>query len=105
MKKKTLLFDASVITDNISNFGAGRSGIYFAAYNILNILVKSEHFDISLFCSNYFSKDFITFIENNFGKNIKIYSGNKNIFFLKKMSDLDKKLREKHHNILKLLIN
>ena len=105
MKKKTLIFDASVIADNISNFGAGRSGIYFAAYNILNILVKSEHFDISLFCSNYFSKDFITFIENNFGKNIKIYSGNKNIFFLKKMSDLDKKLREKHHNILKLLIN
>ena len=33
-KKKTLIFDASVIAENLGN-GRGRSGIYFDTYNIL----------------------------------------------------------------------
>ena len=32
MTKKTLIFDASVIAENLVN-GRGRSGIYFATYN------------------------------------------------------------------------
>ena len=34
MKKKTLIFDASVIAENIK-VGSGRSGIFFTACNIL----------------------------------------------------------------------
>ncbi len=105
MSKKTLLFDASVISDNISNFSAGRSGIYFAAYNILTNLVKSQQFDISLFCNNVCSKDFIAFVEKNFGKDIKIYFGNKYAVLLNKLSILDTKLRAKRCNITKLLLN
>ena len=93
MSKKTLLFDASVISDNFSNFSAGRSDIYFVAYNILTNLMKSQKFDISLFCNNVCSKDFVSFIEKNFGKNVKIHFGNKYASLLNKLSILNAKLR------------
>ena len=47
MKKKTLIFDASGIAENI-NSGSGRSGIFFVSVNILECLIKSGIFDISL---------------------------------------------------------
>ena len=104
MSKKTLVFDASVIAENLAA-GSGRSGIYFAAYNILKQLIKSEQFDVSLFCENLCNEDFYVFAEKEFGKNIKIYFGNRYKNLLKKLSDLDQKLRKSHHNILKLLLN
>ena len=104
MGKKTLIFDASVIAENLTA-GSGRSGIYFVAYNILKQLIKSNMFDMSLFCKDLYNKDFFVFVEKEFGKDIKIYFGNRYIKLLKKLSDLDKKLRKSHHNILKLLLN
>ena len=104
MDKKTLVFDASVIAENLTA-GSGRSGIYFAAYNILINLIRSQQFDISLFCEKIYNEDFFVFVEKYFGKNIKVYSGNKYAKTLQKLSDLDQKLRKSHHNILKLLLN
>lgn len=104
MNKKTLVFDVSVIVENLTA-GSGRSGIYFAAYNIIKKLIKSEQFDVSLFCENLYDEDFYVFAKREFGKNIKIYFGNRYKNLLKKLSDLDQKLRKKHHNILKLLLN
>lgn len=104
MKKQTLIFDASVIAENLIA-SSGRSGIFFVAYNILDNLIKSEQFDISLFCQNVCNENFIDFIQEKFGKNINIIFGNKYSKTIKKLSDLDQNLRKSHHNILKLLLN
>ena len=103
MKKNTLIFDASVIAENL-DAGRGRSGIYFTTYNILKGIIDSNEFVVSLYTDKY-NLYFINFIEQNFGKDIKIYFTNKYALFLFKMEKLDKKLREKKHNILKLLLD
>lgn len=104
MRKKTLVFDVSVIAENMVS-GSGRSGIYFAAYNILVNLIKSQQFNVVLFCEKLCDERFLGFVEKHFGKNMKIYFGNKYAIKLKKLSDLNQKLRKSHHNILKLLLN
>ena len=104
MNKKTLIFDVSIIAENLCACH-GRSGIYFATYNILYELIKSDKFNISLYCDTIYSADFVEFVEKNFGKNIKIYFGNRFGVFLQKMEKLNDKLRKKHRNITKLLLN
>ena len=103
MAKQTLVFDASVIAGNL-NSGRGRSGIYFATYNILKGLIKSGRFDVSLYCGMD-NPDFVNFAKQEFGKDIKIYFANRCGLFLSKMARLDKQLHEKKHNILKLFLN
>ncbi len=103
-KKKTLIFDASVIAENIDGKRSGRSGIYFTAYNILKKLVESNQFDVSIY-SEMGSIDFVNFIKQEFNGNVDIYFSNKYGLFLLKMVELDKKLRAKRLNILKLLLN
>ena len=103
MAKPTLIFDASIIAEGL-HAARGRSGIYFAAINILSELIKSDKFDISLYCDCSYSVDFVNFIHQNFGE-IKIYFGNKYGIFLAKMEALNDKLKKSHHNILKLLLN
>lgn len=49
MKKKRLLFDATVIA-NAGNKDSSRSGIFFVAYNVLSGLLKQGSFDIYLYC-------------------------------------------------------
>ena len=102
-KKQTLIFDASIFAEHLKK-GLGRSGIYFTAYNILKKLIKSNQFQISLY-ANIFDENFVDFVKENFGSNIKIYSGNQFSMYLKKLSDLDVKLRKSGHNISKLLLN
>ena len=102
--KKTLLFDASVIAENIIH-GAGRSGIYFTAYNILKELIKSDKFDVCLYCGNVYNTETVKFLHNEFGENVKIYFGNKFGPLNEKLAILDKKLRANKHNISKLLLN
>lgn len=101
-KKKALIFDASVIASNLSN-GRGRSGIYFATYNILKSLVKSEQFDISLY-STCAGDEFTNFVKQNFGK-LPIYYPNRYTVFLSRMAKLDKTLRAYKLNLLKLMLN
>ena len=43
MVKKTLIFDATVIADNLQ-IGRGRSGIYFVSFNILKHIISSDVF-------------------------------------------------------------
>ena len=102
--KKSLLFDASVIAENIIH-GAGRSGIYFTAYNILKELIKSDKFDVCLYCGNVYNTETVKFLHNEFGQNVKIYFGNKFGPLNEKLAILDKKLRANKHNISKLLLN
>ncbi len=105
MKKKTLLFDASGIAENISG-GSGRSGIFFVSINILNCLIKTGEFDIFLYCNaNSNNVQFVDFIKEKFGENIPIYFGNKFYKFSDKMFQWDAKLRKHHYNIIKLLLN
>ncbi len=103
MAKQTLIFDASVIAENLGN-GRGRSGIYFATYNILRGLIDSGEFDVSLY-SGADNFDFVDFVKREFGDDIKIYFTNKYALFLSKMIRLDKELRAKKRNISKLLLN
>ena len=102
--KKSLLFDASVIAENMVH-GAGRSGIYFTAYNILKELIKSDKFDVCLYCGNAYNTETVKFLHDEFGKNVKIYFGNKFGSLNEKLTILDKKLRANKHNISKLLLN
>ncbi|MFQ6727272.1 MAG: glycosyltransferase family 4 protein, partial [Alphaproteobacteria bacterium] len=105
MKKKTLIFDASGIAENISG-GSGRSGIFFVTINILNCLIKSCEFDISLYCNaNSNNVKFVDFVKERFGENISIYFGNKFYNLTDKMFCWDVRLRKYHHNIIKLLFN
>ena len=103
MVKKTLIFDASVIAENLVQ-GRGRSGIYFASYNILKSIIESDVFDVSLYV-NTFDADFINFVKKEFGNNIKTYCSNKYAVFLSKMEKLDVKLHKQKRNILRLLLN
>ncbi len=102
MKKQTLIFDASVISENLGA-GRGRSGIYFAAYNVLKNLINSGQFDISLY-STINSVDFIEFVKRECGESVNVYYANRYAMFLSKMSELDNKLRANKHNIVKLLL-
>lgn len=104
MKKKTLIFDASVIAENLNPNGK-RSGIYFTEINILKKLIKSEQFDISLFCKSAYGNNVMEFIHDNFGKDIKIYFSNKFGVLIEKLTIFDKKLHDNKHNILKILLN
>ena len=104
MTKKTLLFDASVIAENL-NAGRGRSGIFFTIFNILKNFVSDDTFDIKLYSDTESSEDFINFVHSNFGKNTEIYFGNRYTKLLKKLKDKDLKLRQNHRNISKLLLN
>lgn len=103
MEKQTLIFDASVIAENLEN-GRGRSGIYFATYNILKGLIESEKFDVSLF-SGADNLDFADFVKREFGSNVKVYFTNRYAQLLAKMILWDKNLRAKRLNITKLLLN
>ncbi|MBO4700236.1 MAG: hypothetical protein J5620_00620 [Alphaproteobacteria bacterium] len=100
--KRTLIFDASVIAENLNN-GRGRSGIYFATYNILKNLMAQKKFDVSLY-SSYFDDRFDDFVKQNFGS-VRVYYDNRYTKFLSKMVQLDKRLRASKHNITKLLLN
>ena len=104
MEKKTLIFDASVLVNNIKP-SSTRSGIFFTEYNILKRLIKSDKFVIFLYCNNEYDSDTVKFVHDNFGNNIEIYFGNRYGGKLKKLQKLDLKLRESRHNILKLLLN
>ena len=104
MVKKTLIFDATVIADNLQ-IGRGRSGIYFTSFNILKHLINKNIFDVKLYCGNGYNKNFIDFIHNNFGENIEIYFGNRYGSLIQKLKILDSELRKKHRNITKLLLN
>ena len=103
MPKKTLIFDASVIAENLSS-GRGRSGIYFATFNILKSLVESGQFNVVLY-SEANDHQFVDFVKQEFGNDMKIYFTNRYALFLSKMTQLDKELRAKKHNIIKLLLN
>ena len=92
MAKQTLIFDASVLAENLGA-GRGRSGIYFATYNVLKGLIESGQFDVSLY-SGMDNFDFVDFVKREFGDNVKVYFTNRYAFFLSKMIRLDKKLRE-----------
>ena len=104
MVKKTLIFDATVIADNLQ-IGRGRSGIYFVSFNILKHIISSDVFDVKLYCSSGYNKDFLDLVHDNFGNSIDVLWGNKYGKLIKKLKILDSKLREKHHNIIKLLLN
>lgn len=105
MTKKTLLFDASGIAENIGS-GSGRSGIFFVSINILNCLIKSGNFDVSLWCrADSNNVKFIDFAKEKFGKNVQIYFGNKFYKITDKMFEWDANLRKSHMNIIKLLLN
>ena len=49
--KPVLLFDATVLMNGLCN-GAGRTGIYFVAYNIFRKLLKSEKFSVAAYCGS-----------------------------------------------------
>ena len=102
MQKKTLIFDASVIAGNLGG-GRGRSGIYFATYNILKNLIASGEFEVVLY-SNYIDDEFKNFVARNFG-NVPMCAENRYSEFLSKMARLDVKLRKARHNLIKLLLN
>ena len=104
MKKKTLLFDATNIVENLKKSSA-RSGIYFTSYNILKCIIKSEQFDVYVYSSRVYNDKIKKFLFDNFGDDVKIILGNRYAFLIEKLSELDKKLHEKNHNILKLLLN
>jgi len=60
MTKPKLLFDAKPLLDNYVN-NDFRSGIFFVAYNVLDLLYKQEHFDISLVYLNKHCKQLSNF--------------------------------------------
>ena len=47
MKKLNLLYDATIVCSIMSK-NASRSGIFFAAYNVLLQLIKNEDFNVYL---------------------------------------------------------
>lgn len=103
MTKRTLIFDASVIAENL-RANRGRSGIYFATYNVLKLLIKSEKFDISLY-ADLADDEFFNFAKENFGQDIQIYLGNKFASRLIKLKNLDTNLHKSTHNVLRALLN
>lgn len=104
MKKKTLIFDATNIAEAY-RAQRGRSGIYFTACNMLKELLDVDCFDVSLYSSAVYHKDFEEFIRMEFDRGLKIYSGNKFGSILLKLSDLDLFLRKSKLNITKFLLN
>ena len=102
--KKTLLFDASVLFENLVH-GSGRSGIYFTSYNILKGIIESGRFNVCLYCDCMYNDKIIEFVRDNFGSDIKIYFGNRYGHLIEKLAVLDKKLRANKKNITKLFLN
>ncbi len=104
MNKKTLIFDATNIAEAY-RAQRGRSGIYFTACNVLKELLDVDCFDVSLYSGAVYHKDFEEFIRTEFGRDLKIYRGNKFGSILLKLSDLDLFLRKSKLNITKFLLN
>ena len=102
--KKTLLFDATMLV-NIAHKNAGRSGIFFTAYNIAREFNNSDKINLMFYCSpdkylqlKYAIKKFMPEF-----KDVHIYSpGIKNYYdrFIDFVGALKNYSKQEHHNII-----
>lgn len=64
-KKLNLIFDATLIAEAHKRNDGMRTGIYFAAVNILNALLKRKDVDISLYTKPEYAKSLQSFLSEN----------------------------------------
>jgi glycosyltransferase involved in cell wall biosynthesis len=67
MKKKKILFDATIISSG-STKNSNRSGIFFTALNILKEFLKSQDLEISLYCAPSSIRGLQTVLQNDFAQ-------------------------------------
>ena len=74
MKKKKILFDATIISDGYFK-NNNRSGMFFATFNILKELLKYKELDISLYCAPTGIKRLQYVLQNSFSDySLKIFN-------------------------------
>ena len=77
MSKKTMLFDATIIAQAYGASAAGRSGIYFTAYNLLKQFIASNQFDILVYSKGTCFAGLKKFAQDELPQNISIISDQK----------------------------
>ncbi len=107
--KKTLLFDATILV-NIAHKNAGRSGIFFTAYNIAREFNNSDKINLMFYCGpdnypqlKYAIKKFMPEF-----KNVHIYSpGIKNYYdrVIDFVGALKNYSKQEHHNMIATILH
>ncbi len=67
MKKKRILFDATIISSGWAK-NSNRSGIFFVSYNILKEFLKRPELDIALYCAPAAIRGLRNVLRNNFAE-------------------------------------
>ena len=66
--KKKMVFDASIIAEgSVNNYA--RTGIYFVTVNLLRLFIKTNKFEIYVYCDRYFSPFIKKALSDIFPKN------------------------------------
>lgn len=106
-KKRTMIFDATVLFSFYDEKGGNRSGIYFTECNILKGLIKSGLFHISLYGNLKHDDRIVRLAKNDFGEDIRVYLGIRNKYgrFLKKVAAVDRQLRRHGRNLFAHALN
>ncbi len=102
MKKKTMLFDASIIAQSYNSASAGRSGIYFTAYNLLKSFVSSNQFDILLYSKGRCFAGLQKFAQDELPSNISVISDQKYGEKISLINQHCRELRKQKKNIQRL---
>ena len=106
MKKKILLFDATVLTNAFSKT-AGRSGIFFASYNICGELLGRPELEVMFYCPPKSAAYMGAVVEKCFARRggVKIIHEDAGYFYLKKYYFRQKKYesREKGEKLKTVL--
>lgn len=102
-KKLKLLYDANILCNGITK-NAGRSGIFFTAYNILNELIKRDDIDLTLFINSQFYNNALEMLDKEFPNNdFKILTDYTNLYYIK-LKERREQLKKEKKNVQKFFL-
>ena len=102
MSKKTMLFDATIIAQAYGASAAGRSGIYFTAYNLLKQFIASNQFDILVYSKGTCFAGLKKFAQDELPQNISIISDQKYGEKIFQINQHCRELRQQKKNVQRL---
>ena len=101
--KIKILYDANILCNGITK-NAGRSGIFFTAYNILNELIKRDDVYLTLFINSQFYNNALEMLDKEFPYNdFKILTDYTNLYYIR-LKERREQLKKEKKNVQKFFL-